>query len=92
MVGMTLPLLSVLYAVALADGLVQRAIRRASGGRESASLYHRAKHLQVVALAAGVAVTLLWPGMLNPVWVWMPIAVLIAGLARVQWTYYKKHA
>ena len=48
-----LPLLSLLYAVALADGLVQRAIRRASGGRESASLYHRAKHLQVVCLRFG---------------------------------------
>jgi transposase len=28
----------------------------------SASLYHRAKHCQVVVLAPGVAVTLLWPG------------------------------
>jgi integrating conjugative element membrane protein (TIGR03747 family) len=86
-----LPLLSLLYAVALADGLVQRAIRRASGGRESASLYHRAKHLQVVALAFGVTVTLVWPGPVSPSWVWIPTAVLVAGLARVQWTYYKKH-
>ena len=47
------PLLALLYAVALADGLAQRAIRRASGGRESASLYHGAKHLQVVCLRIG---------------------------------------
>jgi hypothetical protein len=86
-----LPLLSVLYAVALADGLTQRAIRRASGGRESASLYHRAKHLQGVALASGVAVTLVWPGPVSPSWVWIPIAVLVAALPRVQWAYYKKH-
>jgi len=91
MLVMVLPLLSLLYGVALADGLVQRAIRRASGGRESASLYHRAKHLQVVALASGVAVTLVWPGPVSPSWVWIPTVVVTAGLARVQWSFYKKH-
>jgi hypothetical protein len=86
-----LPLLSLHYGVALADGLAQRAIRRTSGGRESASLYHRAKHLQVVALASGVAATLVWPGPVSPSWVWIPTAIVTAGLARVQWSFYKKH-
>jgi len=44
------PFLGLVYLVALTDGLVQRAVRRASGGRESASLYHRAKHLQLIVL------------------------------------------
>ncbi|MGB5103857.1 MAG: DUF4400 domain-containing protein [Steroidobacteraceae bacterium] len=43
------PLLLLLYAVGAADGFTQRAIRRACGGRESASLYHRAKYLQLAA-------------------------------------------
>jgi integrating conjugative element membrane protein (TIGR03747 family) len=86
-----LPLVWLLYAVALVDGLTQRAIRRASGGRESASLYHRAKHLQVVVFALGVAATLVWPGPVSPSWVWIPIAVVTAGLARVQWSFNKTH-
>ena len=51
--GMMAPLLMLVYLVAAADGLTQRAIRRACGGRESASIYHRAKHLQVMLLAMG---------------------------------------
>ena len=39
-----LPLLALLYAVGAAEGLSQRAIRRAQAARESASLYHRAKY------------------------------------------------
>ena len=49
---LTAPLLVLIYIVAGVDGLTQRAIRRASGGRESASLYHRAKHLQVALTAS----------------------------------------
>ena len=91
MLGMTLPLLLLLYAVAMADGLTQRAIRRASGGRESASLYHRAKHFQVMVLAIGSAITLLAPVSLDAVWLWVPIGIIVGGLARVQWAFYKKH-
>ena len=43
--ALMVPLLVLIYVVSAADGLTQRAIRRACGGRESASLYHRAKHL-----------------------------------------------
>ena len=85
------PLLLLLYAVGAADGFTQRAIRRACGGRESASLYHRAKYLQVAVLGLGGVDLLLWPG---PV-LWERYAALGAlltgGLASVQWAYYKKH-
>jgi integrating conjugative element membrane protein (TIGR03747 family) len=91
MLGMTAPLLFLLYVVAMTDGLAQRAIRRASGGRESASLYHRAKHLQVMVLAIGSAVTLVAPVPLDPVWLWVPTGVIVGGLGRVQWAFYKKH-
>jgi integrating conjugative element membrane protein (TIGR03747 family) len=91
MLGMAVPLVLVLYVVGMADGLTERAIRRRSGGRESASLYHRAKHLQVVAIASGVTVTLVWPASVSTSWVCIPTAVLVATLARVQWSFYKKH-
>ena len=85
------PLLVLLCAVGTADGLTARAIRRSCGGRESASLYHRAKYLQISVLGLGGGALLVWPG---PV-AWELCAGLIvmtmASLARGQWAYYKKH-
>ena len=89
--AMSLPILLMVYGVSLADGLAQRAIRRASGGRESASLYHRAKHLQFGLLALFGAAGLLIPVSMDPRWLWAPVALVLAVLSRVQWTYYKKH-
>lgn len=85
------PLLGLVYFVATADGLTQRAIRRASGGRESASLYHRAKHLQVAAVGTGVLAVLIWPGPVDWPVVGIPVTAVVGFLARLQWAYYKKH-
>ena len=85
------PLLLLLYKVGAADGFTQRAIRRACGGRESASLYHRAKYLQMAALGLGGLALLMWPA---PVQWQLCVslgALLTGGLASVQWAYYKKH-
>jgi integrating conjugative element membrane protein (TIGR03747 family) len=89
--ALMVPLLALMCVVALADGLAQRAIRRACGGRESASFYHRAKHLQVVLLVTSNAVSLLLPTSPDVRWIWIPSAVLIAMLTRLQWSYYKNH-
>ena len=89
--GMMAPLLVLVYLIAAADGLTQRAIRRACGGRESASLYHRAKHLQVMLLVLGGVLTLIQPVSLDPRLIWMPGALLVGLLARLQWACYKKH-
>ena len=85
------PLLVLVYVVAGVDGLTQRAIRRASGGRESASLYHRAKHLQVALMAIAFLVGLLWPAAIDVRWLGLPLAACLAILTRLQWAYYKKH-
>jgi hypothetical protein len=86
-----LPLLLLLSAVGVVDGLAARAIRRSCGGRESASLYHRAKYLQMVLLGLGSVALLVWPG---PV-AWEECVGIVAAfagwLARQQWSYYKKH-
>ncbi|MBK7592021.1 MAG: DUF4400 domain-containing protein [Betaproteobacteria bacterium] len=79
------------YAVGMIDGLVERSIRRYSGGRESATLYHRAKY----AIAGVVGLSLF-------VYVCVPMtfelqcgswamAALIGVLSRLQWKYYKKY-
>jgi integrating conjugative element membrane protein (TIGR03747 family) len=89
--GMMVPLLVLVYLIAAADGLTQRAIRRACGGRESASLYHRAKHLQVMLLAMGGVLVLIQPVSIDPRLVGVPVALLVGILARLQWACYKKH-
>ncbi len=79
------------YAVGMIDGLVERSIRRYSGGRESATLYHRAKY----AIAGTVGLWLF-------VYVCVPITLELQGgswvtaaviglLSRLQWKYYKKY-
>lgn len=85
------PLFLLLYVVAAADGLTQRAIRRACGGRESASVYHRGKHLQLVLIAMSGAACLLLPVSIDPRFVWWPAAFAAAILTRLQWVFYKKH-
>lgn len=65
MLALIVPLFVLVYLVGTADGLTQRAIRRAAGGRESASLYHRAKHLQVAVVGTGVLAVLIWPAAVN---------------------------
>jgi hypothetical protein len=85
------PLLLLLYVVGAADGVTQRAIRRACGGRESASLYHRAKYLQLAVLGLGGLALLMWPGPVQWEQCVAVVVALIGGLARVQWAYYKKH-
>lgn len=85
------PILVLIYIVAGADGLTQRAIRRASGGRESASLYHRAKHLQVAVLTMGALGLLLWPSSFDLLLIGVPLVAAVGSFARLQWSYYKKH-
>jgi len=88
---MGVPLIGLCYAAAATDGLVLRAIRRNCGGRESASLYHRAKHLQILLAAFLLSAELLAPFSIDPRWYWCPLAGLMAAAAQVQWRYYKKH-
>ena len=86
-----LPLLLLFYVVGMSDGLTERAIRRSCGGRESASLYHRAKYSQLVVLGLSGVGLLVWLG--PAVWEFCAgsIVVLSWGLARLQWAFYKKH-
>jgi integrating conjugative element membrane protein (TIGR03747 family) len=91
MLAMAVPLLLIVYIVGTMDGLMQRAIRRACGGRESGSLYHRAKHLQVALTVVAILTCLLWPAMTDIRWISLPLTVALGILSRLQWAYYKKH-
>ena len=85
------PLLFLTYAAAMADGLVERSIRRAGGGNESANIYHRAKYFQVALLASIGALCLLLPASVDFRAILLPGAMLLVLLTRYQWAYYKKH-
>jgi len=86
-----MPVLALGYVTGAADGLVQRAIRRRGGGRESASLYHRAKHLQLLVCVLLVLGALTWAGPVDIRGCGWLVAMVLAVLARTQWSYYKKH-
>lgn len=87
----SLPLFIIGYGVGFFDGLVARFIRRASAGRESSSLYHRAKFAQLSALAFIAMLYLCVPINFDPRFIVLPTALLIGLLARLQWKYYKKY-
>lgn len=85
-------LAAVLMVAAGIDGLVQRSIRRDSGGNESASIYHRAKHYGLRLIAPGMAVILFcWPVAMDPALVLVPGCTAAALLLRFQFSYYKKY-
>jgi integrating conjugative element membrane protein (TIGR03747 family) len=84
------PLFLLVWSLGMVDGLTQRTIRRACAGRESSSMYHRAKFFQYAGLATGAMVYLMWPVSIRPEWIVLPLALLTGVLSRVQWTYLKK--
>lgn len=90
LIAMASPLLLLMYAVGAVQGIVDRRIRTACGGRESASLYHRAKHGQVVALAAVVLLVLILPVTGDVSIGLVVLATAISLGACAQWRFYKK--
>lgn len=86
-----LPLLLQIHLVYTTDGLMQRAIGRASAGRESASGHHRAKRLQVALAGTAVLFVIVWPAPVESLIPALPLAATIGVVARIQWACYRKH-
>lgn len=87
-----LPLFALWLLAFAVDGFVQRYIRRACAGRESATIYHRAKLYGFKMLPPMAAVIFLCaPTPLHPAAVFLPAALFSAVLVRLQATYYKKY-
>ncbi len=79
------------YGMGMIDGLVERSIRRHSGGRESATLYHRAKYAMASAFGLWLFTYVCVPAtfeLQSGTWV---MAGAIGGMSRLQWKYYKKY-
>jgi integrating conjugative element membrane protein (TIGR03747 family) len=87
----SLPLLTLLAGVAVADGFVARARRKACAGRESASLYHRAKLAVSFVAILGYVACVGVPSMVEPSRLLLPIVLLVTLAVRLQADYYKKY-
>lgn len=86
-----LPLFLLLGLVGFVDGLVQRDLRRFSGGRESALIYHRAKRYIVPTLMAGYFIYLILPLPLPPQCVFLPTAILFGMVIAITTSRFKKY-
>ncbi len=86
-----LPLLLLAAFVGLVDGLVARALRQAAAGRESASLYHRAKLALTFVPILTYLLFLGWPTLAEPTQVLIPLSLAAGALLRLQCAFYKKY-
>ena len=91
MYAAALPLIALAAVVGAADGLVARSRRKACAGRESASLYHRAKLGVSFSAIMGYLVCLGVPSLGQSVTLLAPVAIVLALLLRLQCAYYKKY-
>lgn len=85
------PVLLLGFGLGAVDGLVGRAKRKANAGRESSSLYHRAKLGVTWVLITGYLVCLALPEVDRPTALLLPLAAAAALLVRLQAVYYKKY-
>jgi integrating conjugative element membrane protein (TIGR03747 family) len=85
------PAFVLLVLIGIIDGLVQRDIRRWSGGRESAFIYHWAKKFVMPSLTLPWMIYLAMPLSIHPNLIVLPFAVLFATAVRVMTSTFKKY-
>lgn len=88
---LSLPAFALAAGVGFVDGWVARYLRRAGGGRESAYLYHRFKHLVLVSMIAVWGVYLLVPLPLDPRSIILPFVFILGLTIRWMVAYFKKY-
>jgi len=85
------PAFILLSLVGLVDGLVQRDIRRWSGGRETSFVYHWAKKMLYPSLILPWVIYLAMPESVHPNYVVLPFAVLFALSVTIMASTFKKY-
>lgn len=89
---LALPVFLALIAIMVFDGWMQRSIRKACSGHESASIYHRAKKFSFTLMPPLMAsIYLASPWAFNSILIFLPCIVFTAYLVRLQAVYYKKY-
>lgn len=87
----SIPLFLLVYMLATVDGLVERYIRRACAGRESADMFKLGRLSKLIFFASGITFYLCVPMSINPYWIVTTLALVFAVATRIQWQYYKKY-
>ncbi|MGF6411496.1 DUF4400 domain-containing protein [Paraburkholderia sp. MM5482-R1] len=92
MLMMTVPQFVLAIAVALADGLVARHVRRSQGGHESATRYHHAKHLLTFGVVPLTAIVWLVAPVRLPIFLlfWPVSMMIVVGIWNMA-KYFKKY-
>ncbi|WP_373740388.1 DUF4400 domain-containing protein [Neisseria sp.] len=85
-----LPLLIILAAVSIYDGLMQRKIRQSNATRESAAIYHMSIYWRFGVIWTSVILYLCLPVSLSPALLLLPIT-FICVLMHIQARYLKKY-
>jgi integrating conjugative element membrane protein (TIGR03747 family) len=88
---LSVPAFVLLSLIGVIDGLVQRDIRRWSGGRESSFIYHWAKKLIMPSLTLPWMLYLAMPISLHPNLIVLPFAVIFAIALTVMTSTFKKY-
>ena len=88
---LALPVFAVFGAVAMIDGLVQRDVRRWSGGRESSFIYHWAKRSTMPLLVLCGVGYLAVPFSVRPIFLILPMAAAFAVTVAVAASSFKKY-
>ena len=85
------PVFLLFSLIGLADGLVQRDLRRWGGGRESSYLYHHAKNSVWMFILTAWVSYLALPISLHPVFIVLPFSILFAISISVTASTFKKY-
>lgn len=92
MLAMTVPQFVLAIAVAVADGLTARDVRRAQGGHESATRYHHAKRFLTFGVIPLTAVIWLGAPVRLPIWLlFWPVSIMIVIAVWNMAKYFKKY-
>ena len=88
---LSLPSFMLFAFVGLADGLIQRDLRRLGGGNESGYIYHWAKRLAFPAISLCWVIYLSIPGSIHPNYIITPFSCLFGVLIMVMASKFKKY-
>ena len=86
-----LPFIIIVMVVAASDGYLEWYRRRTGGGRESAFIYHRSKHMVNWSLIGFWCFYLVPPFAVDPVYIFLPSVLFLGLFSRLSVQFFKKY-
>lgn len=86
-----IPLFILIWLAAASDGLAERYIRKACAGRESGDMFKLGRILQLFGFVFIVMFYVTLPINIDPLWVTVPMAIILSISTRAQFKFYKKY-